>query len=280
MSVETIKQELAAVGAAEEVVSKAIEIIQKEKEVSYDAGVGKAYGEVDTVVKDIFGIDKNEKEFATEYLKRSFKTTKSGLENSIESKFLDIRKENETLKEQLKTVPDAAKYEDLRKQHNNVLEDFAKEKNDMLKNFETEKKKLIIEANINSLPFSVEDKEYLRYQKEVFINDILKRGFDVIDSDGKKILRGGETEGHKDYVLEDFAKEKLSHLIKKQGTGLRTDEPDPTNTTLINAKSKNEAFSMIRKSLEEKGYNVTQPTWAKVWAEELEKQKIILQKLE
>lgn len=279
MSVETIKADLTAVGATEEVISKAIELVQKEKELSYDAGVGKAYGEVDNTIKELYGIDKNEKEFATSYLKRSVELTKNGLRNSIEQEFSGIKKENETLKEQLKTVPDAAKYEDLRNQHNKLISDFELEKQTLLKDFETSKKKLVIEAEVNKLPFSVEDAEYLGFQKEKVINDIIKRGFDIVDVNGKKVLRGGESEGHKDYVLEDFAKEKLGSLLKKQNPSNPTGEPTPQNTQLVSAKSKQEALSIIRKGLEEKGFKAHQPTWAKAWSDALESNKEILQKL-
>lgn len=279
MSVETIKQELVTVGATDDIITKVLDIVQLEKSASYDAGVGKAYGEVDATIKTLFGIEKNEKEFATNYLKRSVDLTKQGIKETAEKEYSEIKKENDILKTQLSQVPDAAKYEDLRRQHNEIIDSHNKEKNDLLKTFESEKKKLRLEANINTLPLQAEDKEYLKYQKSKFIDDVLNRGFEIIERDGKTILKGGESEGHKDYVLEDFAKEKLSHLIKVNSSGVRTDEPTPQNVMLSGAKTKQEALTIMRKTLEEKGYNATQSTWAKVWNDELEKNKSILQNL-
>lgn len=279
MKIEEIKEELKGKGFTDEQINIVAPILIKEKTDSFEAGVGNAYENVDKKVEELFGIQKQGKELSTVFLGKAFDMFKQGFEMDIKKNYSTIEEENKGLKEKLKSVPDAAKYEDLNKTYNEALKKHEEEINSLKMDFENKTKESKIDMYLNTLPFDASiDKGYLEYKKNSLKEDIKKRGFSIEEVGGKIVLKGGENEGHRNYNLEDFVKEPLKDVFKKETTTTPTPgaEGGGYSSKVAMAKTKDDFFVAIRENLEAKGMKVTDANWDSARAKEIEINKSIL----
>ena len=277
MKIDDLRVELTRLGFTEDQVKQLEPIFKSEKDESYNAGVGNAYENVDKEINSLFGVEKQGREMSTIYLRNSFNMFKQGFEADIDKKYESIKSKNKELEEQLKSVPDAAKYDSLQKTYNEAIENHKLELQKLETNFNNQQKRSKIEMFIKSLPFDEKhDKDYVNFKTKSLIDDIEKRGFEVEEVNGKIMLKGGESEGHRSFELSEFAKEPLAGLLKSETTPPRLPNA-PQGLSSI--KSKEEFYTGIRKGLEDKGLKITDDNWDSAYQKEIEANKSILESI-
>lgn len=286
MSESTMKlsEELQAKLDEAGVTQQVYDFVKQQKEESYQAGVGNVYESMDTKISELFGSQKNTGLKTTEFLANSVRDYKVGIETDIEKKYKSVKGENKTLKEQLESNPDASKYESLRKSHNEALKEHEEQIANLKKEFETKEKTFKIENQFSGIQFNTDDSDYLNFKKQSFISKLEKDGLldNMVDIDGKIVLKGGEAQGHKDFVLNDMIQEEFKNVIKSDAnpTPPRTGEPTPISTKLAGAKTKSDAVKDIRQSIIDSGINVDSTKWDDTFGKALEENKDTLDKLE
>ena len=281
-SKEALFNSLKEAGVDTSIIDAAKDVLSKTNDFAYNGGVGRAYGEIDSAIKDVFSTEKDKGEQATSYLRRAAKLNEEGLRMDVKKGFEGIEKENQTLKSQLKDVPDASKYTDLQQTYNKALDDHKIEIENVKKGFESELKGYKIKSVVNGIGLHHDDKSYLNHKVNTFVSSITDDGFDVVEQDGKIVLVGGEKQQHRQFVLEDYAKENLKDFLSAPSDkkSVETVEEKAKTTTLATAKTKSEAYGKIREQVMKKhDINVTHPTWQKRYAEALKENEAILEKL-
>lgn len=277
--VEQLLSELKTAGVSEEIQSKLKTLVIEEKNESYQAGVGKAYENVDNTVMELFGTTKKdgEKIFSTDFLKNSFLMYKSSLEMDIEKKYKDIKAKNKELEEAMKNN-DASKVEEIRAALNKRIEELESENKSIKEEFQKKEKMLEINNVFSKFQFEVNDPEYLDFKKKQVIEPLLD--LPIVKVDGKTVLKGGEKQGHRDIVLEDFIQKEFSSMIKQTQSPDIKEPQIPIETKLKSVKTKDEFYSVTREMLESQGLKPTDRKWDIERAQILEQNKEILQTLE
>lgn len=277
--VEQLLSELKTAGVSEEIQSKLKTLVTEEKNESYQAGVGKAYENVDNTVMELFGTTKKdgEKIFSTDFLKNSFLMYKSSLEMDIEKKYKDIKAKNKELEEAMKNN-DASKIEEIRTALNKRIEELESENSNIKEEFQKKEKMLEINNVFSKFQFEVNDPEYLDFKKKQVIEPLLD--LPIVKVDGKTVLKGGEKQGHRDIVLEDFIQKEFSSMIKQTQSPDIKEPQIPIETKLKSVKTKDEFYSVTREMLESQGLKPTDRKWDIERAQILEQNKEILQTLE
>lgn len=277
--VEQLLSELKAAGVSEEIQGKLKTLVTEEKNESYQAGVGKAYENVDNTVMELFGTTKKdgEKIFSTDFLKNSFSMYKSSLEMDIEKKYKDIKAKNKELEEAMKNN-DASKIEEIRTALNKRIEELESENSNIKVEFQKKEKMLEINNVFSKFQFEVNDPEYLDFKKKQVIEPLLD--LPIVKVDGKTVLKGGEKQGHRDIVLEDFIQKEFSSLIKQTQSPDIKEPQIPIETKLKSVKTKDEFYSVTREMLESQGLKPTDKRWDTERTQILEQNKEILQTLE
>lgn len=277
-SVEGITPEL-----TEKLVAILSPVLTKEKTASFDAGVGRSYEEVEKYTKETFGIDKNENEKATDYFKRSAGLFKSGVKNSIEREYEPIKNELTTLQEKIKSgISD----EKLKKEFDELKETYnitTKQMNELKESFESEKKDITLNFQIKNaiagLKFNIEDKEYIDHKIGKFIADA-KTEYEIVETDKGLLFKGNSKNGYKDFTIDELVNEKLGSLIKKDGEqakqivqGAANARPD---IQISQAKTKGEAYEIIRQKLITQGLKISSPDWEEKFKSELKANEAII----
>lgn len=279
---EQLKSKLQEAGILEDVNA----FIKSRETDSFNAGVGKAYEEVDKATSDIFGTAKQEKQFTTEYLKSAARLFQQGVEMDIKKQFDGIEKENKELKDKLKSNPDSVvqEYNDLRKQHNQAIKDNEKKIEEVKNEYEGKLKSTQVKFAISSIPLEFPDADYKNYKINQFTEKLKQDGLlDVmIEQEGKIVLKGGEKHGHRDFNLEEMVKEQFKPYIKETGQPEppKAGEPAPVNTKIQGATTKSEALAIIRRGLEEKNLTVRDDAWDVEYKKALDENKDTLDNLE
>ena len=277
---DSLRAKLQENGLLQEVES----FLKEERQASYQAGVGKSYEEVDRAIEEVFGIRKEGKVLTTEFLKSAVKLHEQGLTMDIEKKFEDVKKKNIEMEEQLKKVPDAKKYEDLRETHNRMLKEKEEEIEKLKAEYETKDKISKISQVFSTLPLEFPDNDYKSFKFQQFTENLKNDGLldNIVEIDGKIVLKGGEKHGHRDFVLEDRIKESFKQYMKDSGgePTPKPGEPTPLNTKLSSVKSKGDALALIRNQLIEQGMKVTDEKWDTMYQKALSDNKETLEALE
>jgi len=274
--VEQLLSELKTAGVSEEIQGKLKTLITEEKNESYQAGVGKAYENVDNTVMELFGTTKKdgEKIFSTDFLKNSFSMYKSSLEMDIEKKYKDIKVKNKELEEAMKNN-DTSKVEEIRTALNKRIEELESENKSIKEEFQKKEKMLEINNVFSKFQFEVNDPEYLDFKKKQVIEPLLD--LPIVKVDGKTVLKGGEKQGHRDIVLEDFIQKEFSSMIKQTQSPDIKEPQIPIETKLKSVKTKDEFYSVTREMLESQGLKPTDRKWEIELVQYLIFYKVILQ---
>lgn len=276
---EQLKAKLEEAGVLKDVQ----DFVRTEKDTSFNAGVGKAYEEVDKTTSEIFGAEKQEGQMTTMFLRNAAKMYQEGVSVDIDKKYKDIREENKSLKQKIEEQPDLSKYEDLRKTHNETLKKHEEEVAKLKQEFEFKEKQQSVQSVLSELPLEFPDDEFKSFKMQKFVEKLKEEGLldNTVNVDGKLILKGGEKHGHKDFVLQDMAKKEFESYIKKEeGKAPSPGTPTPTSSKLASVKSKAEAIGIIRDGLVEQGLKVTDDAWDKEYMKALEENKDTLDSLE
>lgn len=265
-------------------------LVDAEKDKSFSAGFGKTSENVDSTVKEIFGIDKEEKEMSTDYLKRVHGIAVKGIESSAKTKYektitelnekIKNSKGDETLKADLEKTK--ADFEALRETHNGKMSEYEEfklssesEKDNILKDFK-------IKQSLSSLGLEHADKDYLNYKLSGFI-DSIKENFEVVESEGKLILKGGEKNQFKNHDLVDFAKSELKDLLKSDSGVVNPSSSDvnsnSTKSKIAASANKGDALEIIKEELINEGSDPGSDDWSKKYSEKIELYKNEISKL-
>lgn len=279
-SKESLINSLKDAGVADELINAVKDVNSKINDFAYNGGVGRAYEETDNAIKEATGVEKVKGEQATAYLKRAYKLSEEGIRMDVERNYSTIKNENKTLKEQLKSNPDAEKYTSLQSTYNKALEDSEKAIKELESKYESQLKGYKVKSVINGLGLNHDDKEYLNHKVDTFVSKITD-SFDIVEQDGKIVLVGDEKQQHRQFVLEDYAKDSLKDFLSTNPKkGMQTNEPNPKDTAILTAKTKSEAIGKIRDSISvTHNIDVTHPNFQRLYKEELEKHKDELSKL-
>jgi len=276
--VEQLLSELKTAGVSEEIQSKVKTLVKEEKDDSYQAGVGRAYENFDNAVMELFGTTKEGNGIkSTDFLKNSFSMYKSSLEMDIEKKYKDIKLKNKELEEAMKNN-DASKVEEIRTALNKRIEELENENQSIKGEFQKKEKMLEINNVFSKFQFETNDQDYLDFKKKQVIEPLLD--LPIVKVDGKTVLKGGEKQGHRDIVLEDFIQKEFSSLIKQTQSPDIKEPAIPAESKLKSVKTKDEFYSVTREILESQGLKPTDKKWDTERAQILEQNKEILQTLE
>lgn len=280
---EAVNTSLKEAGVSGDIITAVNSVIKESNDFGYQGGVGIAYEEVEKAVKAEFGTEKNSGEKATSFLVRSKGLYEVGLRADISKDFEGVKKENIDLKTQLKSNPDTEKYTSLQETYNKSLTENQKMVDELNGKHQGELKQYKLKSSVSSLGLKHDDANYLGFKLDNFINDVSKRDFEVIERDGRIVLRGGESESHKEHFLDEMAKESLKEFLPTDPKSPKTPEGRAKATTFNDAKTKAEYLSKLRENTEKEfNINVTSTSWHKTFSAEMAKEEHVnaLAKLE
>jgi FtsZ-binding cell division protein ZapB len=283
-----LKEEIAAIeGIAPELVDKIVPLVQKHKDTSFSAGVGKAYQEVGTKVKTIFGVEKEEGEKETAYLERAYKLYEQGMEMDFSKRLLEpTKKELNELKEKLKNGMTDEKFklefDELKGKYNSTSNEFEAFKKDSEAKHKDSELNWQIKAELKGVKFNSEDKEYLNFKQNKFIETI-KKDFEITNTESGLIFKGGKENGYKDFTLPELIEKNFADLIVKEQTQ-QANGASAVNSGAIGARiaasaTQGEALEIIRQSMIAEGMKITDTNWSEKFKENMKKYQDDLKKI-
>ena len=228
---------------------------------------------------EVTNVEKNNNEKASDYATRAFEAFhKTGYEAKI-TELQNLNNElNDKIKKGIKDPELVAKLDALEQTLNTEREAFKQKETEWQS--ETAKRDKLTKYNslIPKLKTDI-DADYKKFKVDSMLNELL--GKEVVEVDGKLLIKGDETNGFTNIEVEAFMKENLKNIIDEKhtqtGTGLKPAQGgDGTVLDISDNESPQAKEAKIREYLNKQGLN----TVSKEYTEQFKslREKYILKK--